>query len=87
MDQPSGQDIRRRIRDEHGEDINHGRLYPNLDALVGYELVEKGQQDQRTNYYEVTNEGRRLVEETDRRFDRATTEPLAAVTDGGEADE
>ena len=87
MDQPSGQDIRRRIRRRHGEDINHGRLYPNLDDLVDYELVEKGQQDQRTNYYEVTNDGRRLVEETDRRFDRATTEPLAAATDGGDRDE
>ncbi len=87
MDQPSGQAIRRRFEAVHGETINHGRLYPNLDDLVDYGLIEKGKQDQRTNYYEVTNDGRRLVEETDRRFDRATTEPLAAATDGGDRDE
>ena len=33
MDQPSGQDIRHRMKAEHDEDVDHGRLYPNLNDL------------------------------------------------------
>jgi len=86
-DQPSGQTIRRNLEARTGDEINHGRLYPNLDELVDYQLVEKGKQDRRTNYYEVTNEGRRLAEQIADDFDYATTEPLAAATDGGEINE
>ena len=68
MDQPSGQDILDRLEANHGEDVKHGRLYPNLDDLVDYGLIDKGEQNRRTNYYEVTNDGRRLVEETARYF-------------------
>jgi len=81
MDQPSGQAIRRRMEAEHGEDVNHGRLYPNLDDLVDYGLIDKGEQDQRTNYYEVTNDGRRLVEETAQSFASATS---CVAADGGQ---
>ena len=84
MDQPSGQAVKRRIETLTGQHINHGRLYPNLDTLVDSQLVEKGSHDQRTNYYEVTNDGRRLVEQTAREFEKATS---AVATDGGEADE
>lgn len=49
------------IKDEleafYGEDINHGRLYPNLDELETLGLVEKRALDKRTNEYELTNEG------------------------------
>ncbi len=88
-DQPSGQTIRRNLESRTGDEINHGRLYPNLDALVDYQLIEKGEQDRRTNYYEVTNEGRQLAEQIADAFDYATTEPLAAATatDGGSTDE
>jgi len=59
-DQPSGQTIRREM-EQHVDNVNHGRLYPNLDTLVEHGLVEKGDQDQRTNYYEVTAEGEALL--------------------------
>ena len=72
MDQPSGQVIRRRIEAEHGEDVTSTRLYSNLDDLVDYGLIDKGQHDLRTNCYEVTNDGRRLVEETAQSFASAT---------------
>jgi len=82
MDQPSGQAIRRRMEAEHGEYVNSGRLYPNLDDLVDYGLIDKGEHDLRTNYYEVTNCGRRLVEDTARYFASiGATNPVAA--DGG----
>jgi len=59
-DQPSGQTVKQKL-DTHIDDVNHGRLYPNLDVLVDHGLVEKGSQDQRTNYYEVTQSGEQLL--------------------------
>ena len=82
MDQPSGQDIRDRMEAEHGENVKHGRLYPNLDDLVDYGLIDKGEQNLRSNYYQITNDGRRLVEDTARYFESiGATNPVAA--DGG----
>jgi DNA-binding PadR family transcriptional regulator len=55
-EEPSGQEIKDEIEDRVGP-VNHGRLYPNLDELVETGLVEKGQVDRRTNYYELTDDG------------------------------
>ena len=63
LDQPSGQTIKDNIEDDADMDINHGRLYPNLDTLVNQELVEKGQLDRRTNYYEITETGKEALRE------------------------
>ena len=82
MDQPSGQAIRGRIEAEHGEDVTSTRLYSNLNDLVDYGLLDKGEQNHRTNYYQITNDGRRLVEDTARYFESiGATNPVAA--DGG----
>ncbi len=56
-DQPSGQDVKEDIEGYYTTEINHGRLYPNLDTLVNKELVEKGQLDRRTNYYTISDGG------------------------------
>ena len=40
-----------------GEDVQHGRLYPNLDELVDMGLVWKKQYDRRTNQYGLTGVG------------------------------
>lgn len=64
--EPCGLDIRAHLASEYGLDhanqINHGRLYPNLDALVGMGLVQKGSADSRTNFYVLTSRGRRELE-------------------------
>ena len=62
-DQPSGQDVKDEIEQYYSAEINHGRLYPNLDTLVNKELVEKGQLDRRTNYYAITEAGTEAIEE------------------------
>ncbi|WP_049922405.1 helix-turn-helix transcriptional regulator [Halopiger djelfimassiliensis] len=62
-DQPSGQDVKDEIETYYSADINHGRLYPNLDTLVNKELVEKGQLDRRTNYYAISENGLQEIEE------------------------
>lgn len=56
-DRPSGQTVKEEVEQYYSSEINHGRLYPNLDTLVNKELVEKGQLDRRTNYYAITEEG------------------------------
>ncbi|APX97435.1 MULTISPECIES: PadR family transcriptional regulator [Natronorubrum] len=56
-DEPSGQEVKDEIETYYNSEINHGRLYPNLDTLVNKELVEKGQLDRRTNYYALGDQG------------------------------
>ncbi|MFC4357822.1 PadR family transcriptional regulator [Halobium salinum] len=56
-DQPSGQDIKEELEKYYPNEINHGRLYPNLDTLVNRSLVEKGEIDRRTNFYDITESG------------------------------
>jgi len=57
----SGQAIRRQIERNRDANINHGRLYPNLDVLVEAGLVKKGSVDERTNAYRPTQRAREMV--------------------------
>ncbi|UHQ98773.1 PadR family transcriptional regulator (plasmid) [Natrinema zhouii] len=61
--QPSGQDVKEEIEQYYSDEINHGRLYPNLDTVVNKGLVEKGQLDRRTNYYAITKDGEEAIED------------------------
>ncbi|ARS90189.1 PadR family transcriptional regulator [Natrarchaeobaculum aegyptiacum] len=61
-DRPSGQSVKEEVETYYSTEINHGRLYPNLDTLVNKELVEKGQLDRRTNYYAITDDGLEEIE-------------------------
>ncbi|MFB6103487.1 MAG: PadR family transcriptional regulator [Halobacteriaceae archaeon] len=49
--------IKRELEDYYDEEVNHGRLYPNLDDLVSMDLVEKSELDKRTNEYALTEAG------------------------------
>ncbi|MFB6073633.1 MAG: PadR family transcriptional regulator [Haloarculaceae archaeon] len=59
LDEPHGLAIKDELEDYYEGEVNHGRLYPNLDTLVEKGLVEKGQRDRRTNFYKLTGRGRR----------------------------
>ncbi|MFB6079796.1 MAG: PadR family transcriptional regulator [Haloferacaceae archaeon] len=63
FDKPSGQTIKEDIEEYYQEEITHGRLYPNLDALVMKSFVDKGQLDRRTNYYAITEKGEKILYE------------------------
>ncbi|GAB7119730.1 PadR family transcriptional regulator [Natrinema sp. JCM 9743] len=62
QDDPHGLAIKEELEDYYEKEIHHGRLYPNLDEIVDKGLVEKGELDQRTNYYTITARGRRELE-------------------------
>lgn len=55
-DRPYGLAIKRELEVIRGEEVNHGRLYPNLDDLVDDGLLRKGERDRRTNTYTATDE-------------------------------
>lgn len=62
LDEPHGLAIRDELENYYEKEIQHGRLYPNLDTLVDKARIEKGQQDQRTNVYRLTGRGQRELE-------------------------
>jgi len=53
--------IKRELETYYDSEVNHGRLYPNLDDLVEMGLVEKSELDKRTNEYALTDEGYEAV--------------------------
>lgn len=55
---PYGLAIKRALEQGRYDEINHGRLYPNLDALVRHGFIEKTEKDRRTNEYALTEAGR-----------------------------
>jgi PadR family transcriptional regulator PadR len=62
-EEPHGLALKSVLEESYDSEINHGRLYPNLDHLVDAGLVEKGQIDRRTNSYTITEAGEALIEE------------------------
>lgn len=62
LDEPHGLAIKNELENYYEKEIQHGRLYPNLDTLVDKGLIEKGQKDRRTNVYTLTQRGRRELE-------------------------
>lgn len=62
-EQPHGLALKEVLEQSYETEINHGRLYPNLDDLVDAGLVEKGQIDRRTNSYTITDAGMALIED------------------------
>ena len=49
--------IKETLEEKKGEEVNHGRLYPNLDDLIEAGLIAKSELDKRTNRYELTEAG------------------------------
>jgi len=60
---PHGLAIKDELEAVYDEEINHGRLYPNLDDLVEMGYVAKGTKDDRTNEYTLTAAGETLVQD------------------------
>jgi DNA-binding PadR family transcriptional regulator len=64
--------IKRALEDDYAEEVNHGRLYPNLDDLVTAGYVEKSELDKRTNRYELSERGVALLDARAERLLTAT---------------
>lgn len=77
LEEPHGLAIKDELDAYYSTEINHGRLYPNLDTLVEEGLVEKGSHDDRTNAYSVTERGKQAI------ADRRAWEQRYVETEGG----
>lgn len=53
--------IKDELDDYYEEEVNRGRLYTNLKALITKRLVEKSQRDRRSNYYTLTQQGHKQL--------------------------
>jgi len=73
--------IKRELESYYEDEVNHGRLYPNLDDLVELDLVEKSELDKRTNQYALTNDGYETV------LDQLSWEFSKLVTNEDRADD
>jgi DNA-binding PadR family transcriptional regulator len=63
LDSPHGLAIKEELEEYYESEVHHGRLYPNLDALVSQGLISKGQKDRRTNVYALTAQGQTTLED------------------------
>lgn len=57
LNEPYGLAIKEALEEYYETEVHHGRLYPNLDTLVEKGLIRKGEIDQRTNSYSLTEQG------------------------------
>jgi len=73
---PKGTEINGTLDAAAGESIPHSRLYTNLNKLVEADLVDKRRRDKRTNEYELTTWGERVLQ--------AGADRLAEATGAGE---
>jgi DNA-binding PadR family transcriptional regulator len=53
--------VKRELQSYYDEEVNHGRLYPNLDELIELGLLEKSELDKRTNEYALTDDGHQVL--------------------------
>lgn len=58
LSEAKGLAVKDELDEYYPNEINHGRLYPNLDTLVEKGLIDKGQLDDRTNLYSLTKRGK-----------------------------
>ncbi|WP_135855169.1 helix-turn-helix domain-containing protein [Halorussus salinus] len=58
---PKGLAVKSYLDAEYPEEINHSRLYQNLDKHVERGLLEKAERDGRTNEYATTEQARTLL--------------------------
>jgi DNA-binding PadR family transcriptional regulator len=61
LEGPKGLRIKEELETYYDDQINHGRLYPNLDTLVERGFVEKFDIDNRSNGYRLSDKGDRHV--------------------------
>jgi len=63
LNEPSGLEIGSELAEYSSTEVNHGRLYPNLNDLIEEGLLSKDEKDGRTNLYELTPLSIELIKE------------------------
>ncbi|MDZ7770655.1 MAG: PadR family transcriptional regulator [Woeseiaceae bacterium] len=63
LDDPHGLAIKDELEAYYNSEVNHGRLYPNLDKLADQGFLSKGQKDDRTNEYQLTEQAHDAIQQ------------------------
>jgi PadR family transcriptional regulator PadR len=82
LNEPHGLGVKEEMEDYYDKEVNHGRLYPNLDTLAEHGLVEKSKFDDRTNIYEITEKGQEKLDQRaawEQEYYRPTPQPATAT--------
>ena len=86
-EEPYGLAIKHDLERDYDQEVNHGRLYPNLNQLVEFGFIEKRQLDKRTNEYPLTDAARRMLKHRVHRLadsiGLSVEHSTQAATDGG----
>jgi PadR family transcriptional regulator PadR len=61
LERPHGLAVKHELQDYYGKEVNHGRLYPNMDQLSEQGLVDKSKRDERSNTYVITELGKEML--------------------------
>lgn len=56
-----GLGVKRALQEYYGAEVNHGRLYPNLDKLEEWGFVSRAKSDDRTYEFSLTERGLSVV--------------------------
>lgn len=59
---PKGTAIKDALDEYYETEVHHGRLYPALSELVDDGLVSQGKKDDRTNEYQLSDEGIQILQ-------------------------
>lgn len=63
MGDPKGTAIKETLDSFYEDGINHSRLYPNLSEFVEKGLISKGNEDDWTNEYQLTDQAVQLLKD------------------------
>ena len=65
---PKGLAVKHHLEADYDEELNHSRLYQNLDGLVDAGLLAKSKRDGRTNEYVTTPQARQMLHQRVERY-------------------
>jgi DNA-binding PadR family transcriptional regulator len=61
LDGAYGGRLKQSLEEMGYEEVNHSRMYQNIDSLVRSDLIEKSDLDGRTKEYSLTDEAKKLL--------------------------
>lgn len=61
LEEPHGIQVGEEVQQYYETEIQHARVYSNLDDLAEKGLIKKGEIDKRTNSYTLTQQGRQAL--------------------------
>ena len=62
LGEPDEEELKAHLEEYYESEINHSRLFPNLDTLIDTGLLQEAPHDERPDHYSVTDQGHRVLQ-------------------------